>query len=123
MVTIETPPTTTTPHSQATNNNQLPLHTRTAALWAQWRFLNGAAKVCVVFHPVATADYNFETKTVSFPVNVIDTQKQCFQITILQDTEIEGTESFTISLSSVNPQIPLLYDEASVTIKDDDGGM
>ena len=46
-------------------------------------------------------------------------QRRCIFYEILDDSEIEGDEYFTVRLSSSNPQV-IVTNEATVTIVDDD---
>ena len=47
-------------------------------------------------------------------------QTQCSYIEILDDSIVEGDESFTLKLLSANPQVTLANSKAIVTITDDD---
>ena len=49
-----------------------------------------------------------------------ETQRRCTYYEILDDSEIEGDEYFTVRLSSSNPLV-VVTNEATVTIVDDDG--
>ena len=49
-----------------------------------------------------------------------DTQRRCTFYEILEDSEIEGDEYFTVRLSSSNRQVIVTTNEATVTIVDND---
>ena len=49
-----------------------------------------------------------------------DIQRSCTFYEILDDSEVEGDEYFTVRLSSTNRQVILTINEATVTIVDDD---
>ena len=48
-------------------------------------------------------------------------QSHCITIEILDDEIIESTETFTVTLSSNDPQVSFIIDEATIKIIDDDG--
>ena len=48
-------------------------------------------------------------------------QTRCSFIEILDDSIIEGDESFTLKLLSTNPQVTFAISKAIITIVDDDG--
>ena len=47
---------------------------------------------------------------VVFPMGSTDEDKQCINITILDDDAIEGTETFTLSLTSVEASSLIVID-------------
>ena len=49
--------------------------------------------------------------------------RQCVCIEILQDTEEEGDEMFSASLSTTSPNVIVTRDTSTVTIVDDDSKM
>ena len=71
--------------------------------------------------PPAGADYSSFTATVQFSPNATAPQQlACRHIPILQDSMLEDTESFSVSLTSINDNIQFHISTASVSIEDDD---
>ena len=67
--------------------------------------------------------YMLPTKEVVFPVG--DPSTECFNVTIIDDNELEGNHDFTVEIMGISSGSPhAMIDAAStttITITDDDG--
>jgi hypothetical protein len=70
----------------------------------------------------AGSDYIAVEKILSLPVWSMSGDKTCFDIQIVNDTDIEETEQFVIHLlvHDLNVDVPMAYARADVNIIDDD---
>jgi hypothetical protein len=70
----------------------------------------------------AGSDYIAVEKILSLPVWSMSGDKTCFDIQIVNDTDIEETEQFVIHLlvHDLNVDVPMAYAHADVNIIDDD---
>lgn len=75
--------------------------------------------IIVYFIFAEDEDFPETSNTLVFPPGS-GSQQECAAFPIIDDNITEGTESFTISLSSQLPCINITVDEASVEILDDD---
>lgn len=50
-----------------------------------------------------------------------DNSTQCLNLTIIDDTLVEGMETFTVNLTSVNTEVNVAFRIAEVIIEDNDG--
>ena len=48
-------------------------------------------------------------------------QPQCVTVNVTDDNYLEYTESFTVSLATLDEDVKLLYNESTITIRDNDG--
>ena len=64
-----------------------------------------------------------EPTTVQFPATVVGNgvQQACFSVAITDDDIFEATESFSLQLSTSDPQADLTGPSAEVFIQDNDG--
>ena len=56
-----------------------------------------------------------------FPISNGNGAMQCLSITVIEDTALEGEETFLVTLTTSNPVVMLGNTEAVVTIEDNDG--
>ena len=72
----------------------------------------------------ADVDYMSTDMAFSFPEESVDGDRQCMNITILDDTLVEGDETFNISVSVLTTGLRVTADEpAIIVIEDDEGTM
>ena len=69
--------------------------------------------------PVSTYDYKIATMSQTLKFNSCDT-RNCIGIEIVNDTTVEGTESFTISLDSLHERISADLEVAVINIEGKD---
>ena len=48
-------------------------------------------------------------------------QPQCVTVNVTDDNYLEYTESFTVGLATLDEDVKLLYNESTITIRDNDG--
>ena len=58
--------------------------------------------------------------TLTFSTDNSD-QPQCVTVNIMDDNYLEYTESFIVSLATLDDDVKLLYNESTITIRDNDG--
>ena len=58
--------------------------------------------------------------TLTFSIDNSD-QPQCVTVNITDDNYLEYTENFIISLATLDEDVKLLYNESTITIRDNDG--
>ena len=74
-----------------------------------------------LFQTAAGMDYIAPNRTtLTFSMDNSD-QPQCVTINITDDNYLEYTESFIVSLATLDDDVKLLYNESTITILDNDG--
>ena len=69
---------------------------------------------------VAGSDYEMTTMNLTFPISSMDTDTECLNITIMEDTLVEGEETFTVTLTT-GLGVTTGTDVTTVTIMDNEG--
>ena len=72
----------------------------------------------IYFHIAANEDYNSTSYTLVFTP---DNDQQCRAVNILSDDNLEGTETFTATLSTRDDRAFLVPDTETIVIIDNDG--
>ena len=67
------------------------------------------------------SDYTMISAPLQFPVNSDDSDMQCENITITDDTRFEGNETFTVTLTTSTPRVDLMNDKTNITVIDNEG--
>ena len=70
--------------------------------------------LCSIF--LASSDYALLDTVVVFPVGASDGDRQCVNVTILQDDIVEGTEIFFLQASSVHEVLSLIVIDPSLSL-------
>ena len=71
---------------------------------------------------VAGSDYTVASSTLTFPATTsTDDPMQCVNISITDDDEFEGNETFTVTLTTTNPQVTVGNTETAIIITDNEG--
>ena len=71
---------------------------------------------------VAGSDYIEVSMTLTFPAGSTDGDMiQCIDVSIEDDTVLEGEETFTVTLTTPETYMMLGNDQTEVTISDNDG--
>ena len=66
-------------------------------------------------------DYAFSSSDITFPSGSMDNTPACANITILDDAALEENQTFTVTLTTSDPDVLLGNDETVITIEDNDG--
>ena len=67
-------------------------------------------------------DYEMVSLSLVFPVGARDGDRRCINVAVLNDTALEGSETFTVSLMATDANQPLGNDLTIVTITPDNDG-
>ena len=67
-----------------------------------------------------SSDYSFTPSEIIFPSESANNTMKCADVTITDDTALEGNQTFTVILSTLNPGVVLEDSETLITIEDDD---
>ena len=70
---------------------------------------------------IADADYGMANMDLTFPTNSGINNTQCLDVTITEDTVLEGAETFTVTLTTADTVVMLGNNEITVTIIDNEG--
>lgn len=68
---------------------------------------------------IGTATPTLDYEPVDRSLNLTSTSPVCITINVLQDLNIEGTETFHVELTTANPRVQIAQRLASVSIMDD----
>ena len=77
--------------------------------------------IIVALSALDISDYLSGHFLVTFPTGSIDNDAQCVHISIINDTALEGDQTFTLSLSTTDSNVLLGTNLTTVTITDNDG--
>lgn len=69
----------------------------------------------------ATDDFIGEDLTLIYAVNGLPRQRECVNISIVEDVRVERDENFTVQIDSSDSSVMLDRNTAQVTILDNDG--
>ena len=70
---------------------------------------------------IAGSDYVSVSMDVVFPASTSNGDMQCIDVTIMDDSEMEGDETFTVALTTSSPVVTLGNAVTTITITDNDG--
>ena len=70
---------------------------------------------------IAGSDYVSVSMDVVFPAGTSNGGVQCIDVTIMDDSEMEGDETFTVTLTTSSPAVTLGNAVTTITITDNDG--
>jgi hypothetical protein len=70
---------------------------------------------------VADDDYTSISEVMAFSVGSQDGDTRCMDIPIVDDGALEGNETFTLTLTTSDPDVMLGNDVTTITIIDDEG--
>ena len=71
---------------------------------------------------IAGSDYVSVSMDVVFPAGTSNGDMQCIDVTIIDDSEMEGDETFTVALTTSSPVVMTLGNAVTtITITDNDG--
>ena len=70
---------------------------------------------------IAGSDYLSVSTDVVFSAGTSNGGMQCINVTIIDDSEIEGDETFTVTLTTSSPAVTLGNAVTTITITDNDG--
>ena len=76
--------------------------------------------MCNFSSPLAGTDFTSEGRVVTFHPSLADNQTSCYTFTILDDTIVEDTETFSVTLSSQDSFVTSRLSQAVVSILDSD---
>ena len=74
-----------------------------------------------IFSALASVDYISSSTTVIFPSGSTSGDTKCVNITLIEDDALEGNLSFTVSLTTSDPDVMILISTATIHITDNDG--
>ena len=69
------------------------------------------------------SDYMSLSSVETFAAGSTDTATRCVNITILDDAALEGDQTFTLTLSTSDPDVLLGNDKTLITIEDNDSAL
>ena len=71
---------------------------------------------------VEDSDYTSISSTITFLSGSTDSTSQCVNISVTDDAALEGNQTFTVTLTTSDPDVLLLGNDMTViTIEDNDG--
>ena len=69
---------------------------------------------------LADSDYNSISSSMVFPAGSTDNATRCVGITVIDDSALEGDQTFTVTLTTSDPGVILGTNIATITIIDND---
>ena len=78
-------------------------------------------QACVYLAAIAGSDYVSVSMDVVFPAGTSNGDMQCIAVTIIDDREMEGDETFTVTLATSSSAVTLGNAVTTITITDNDG--
>ena len=79
-------------------------------------------QACVYLAAIAGSDYvSVSMDVVIFPAGTSNGGMQCIAVTIIDDSAMEGDETFTVTLTTSSPHVTLGNAVTTITITDNDG--
>ena len=66
-------------------------------------------------------DYTFSSSDITFPSGSNDSTAGCVNINITDDAALEGNQTFTVTLTTSDPDVLLGNNVTVITIEDNDG--
>ena len=76
---------------------------------------------CAYLAAIAGSDYVSVSMDVVFPAGTSNGGMQCIDVTIIDDIEMEGDETFTVTLTTSSSTVNLVNAVTTITITDNDG--
>ena len=68
-----------------------------------------------------SSDVSLANEALTFPIHSTENAIECVAITIINDAELEGDETFTVLLTTQDPDITLGNNITTINIIDDEG--
>lgn len=75
----------------------------------------------IIVSAVATTDYTEAVMTLTFLQGSMNGAMECLDVTIANDTALEGDETFAVTLTTSDTDVMLGNNQTEVTISDEDG--